>query len=274
MSADLEYRRCIRSVLHHGDRVITRNSPVFTNHLLTPVVFFGTPLVQFRKTAWKKAISEMEWFMSGDSKCPDNLLDWWDGQLNPNGQLLNGYSTQFRHSGYGFDQVKFILDGLKNNPNSRRLILTAWDAEKMANITEVNENPSSPTSCHSIVVQFFVRNGALHMTTYQRSADMLLGVPHNWIQSWAMLLYFAYHSGLKVGSMQWLWGDAHVYDEFSHTDIASRILGLTPSPCDFELIYNPATIEDDNGVPKFKASDFTYTGTIAAPQITDRPTLL
>ena len=282
MSADLEYQRCIHSVLNYGDRIITRNNPVYSNHMLTPAIFFDAPLVQFRKTAWKKAISEMEWFMSGNPKCPDNLLDWWDGQLNSNGELLDGYGSQFRYSSYQydtgeleyFDQVRFILDGLKNNPNSRRLIMSTWNPGEMAAITETNQNQNTPTCCHSIVVQFFVRNDMLHMTSYQRSADMLLGVPHNWIQSWALLLYFAHHSGLNVGSMQWLWGDAHIYDEPSHIEVAKQIIELTPQPCDFKLIYNPTNIENDNGIPKFKASDFTYTGTIAKPQITSRPTLL
>lgn len=283
MNADQAYKQLIHTILTHGDHVVTRNAAVYSYVQLPSTIFFGTPLVQFRKTAWKKAISEMEWFMSGEPKCPDNLLDWWDGQLNENKNLFDGYSAQLRHSTYQnssndfafFDQVKFILDGLKNNPNSRRLIMTVWNPGEMAHITETNKNPNTPTCCHSIVVQFFVRNGALHMTSYQRSADMLLGVPHNWIQSWAMLLYFAYHSGLKVGSMQWLWGDAHIYDEPSHVEVANEILNLPVQPCSFELVYKPEKVEYDiKGVPVFKTNDFTYTGVITPPQITKRPKLL
>jgi thymidylate synthase len=221
----------------------------------------------------------MEWFLSGDSKCPEELLDWWEGQSNVNGHLLNGYGQQFRHSSYWsfdvfgggdntLDQVEFIQDALKNNPNSRRLLMTSWNAGEMANITTANCNPNTPTCCHSIVVQFFVRNGCLSMKTYQRSADMLLGVPHNWVQSWAMLMWFAHHAGLKVGSMTWMWGDAHIYRETSHLSTVSDLIAfeLTQDP-PLSMVYSPTSND-------FKASDFSIQGTIPYPVITTRPKLL
>lgn len=267
-----------------GDDVVTRNHLAISHFDLPNTTFTEFPLVTLKKTAVKKAIKEMEWFMSGQSVCPDNLRDWWRGQLNEFGQLVNGYSWQFRASscadGYGilreFDQVKFILDGLKNNPNSRRLVISVWNPGEMANITETNGNPNTPTCCHSIVVQFFVRNDKLHMKTYQRSADMLLGVPHNWVQSWAMLLYFAYHSGLEVGSMIWMWGDAHIYQEKTHMAAAQKMLNTdAPFGGTVNLCYNPKTIEYDMvGVPIFRADDFETIGEIPEPVVTHKINLL
>lgn len=279
MQANEVYTNLLKQIMMDGDLVTTRNSEVYSHYDLPNVTFTELPLITLRKTAWKKALREMEWFLSGDSKCPEELLDWWDGQLNVNGHLLNGYGQQFRHSSYWsfdvfgggdntLDQVEFIQDALKNNPNSRRLLMTSWNAGEMANITTANCNPNTPTCCHSIVVQFFVRNGLLSMKTYQRSADMLLGVPHNWVQSWAMLMWFAHHAGLGVGSMTWMWGDAHIYRESSHLSTVSDLIAfeLTQDP-PLSMVYNP-TSED------FKASDFSIEGTVPYPVITTRPKLL
>jgi thymidylate synthase len=273
--ADNAYVGLLLEIWNDGDEVITRNSEAISHFNLPNVIFHKAPLVTLRKTAWKKALREMEWFLSGEPKCPDELLDWWKGQLNERNCLIDGYGMQFRSSTFighegvvGFDQVKFIQNALKNNPNSRRLVMTTWNAGEMANITKANDNPNTPTCCHSIVVQFFVRGGKLSMKTYQRSADMLLGVQHNWIQSWAMLMWFAHHAGLKVGSMTWMWGDAHIYQEISHTTAAQDIIkNYKAVQCDFDMVYTP-TSED------FKASDFTIVGDIPEPIIYIRPKLL
>jgi thymidylate synthase len=277
MQANEIYTTLLKQIIMDGDVVNTRNSEVYSHYDLPNVTFTSVPLVTLRKTAWKKALREMEWFLSGDAKCPDELLDWWDGQLDKDGNYWNGYGNQLRHSTTTepdeedistFDQVRFIKKALKNNPNSRRLLMTTWNAGEMARITDTNENPNTPTCCHSIAVQFFVRNGCLSMKTYQRSADMLLGVPHNWVQSWAMLMWFAHHAGLKVGSMTWMWGDAHIYRETSHLSTVSDLIAfeLTQDP-PLSMVYTPTS-------EGFKASDFTIQGTIPCPVITTRPKLL
>ena len=284
---DIIYRNLLKTVLLHGEEVTTRNSEVFTHFNLPNVTFDHTPLVTFRKTAWKKAIREMEWFFSGDSKCPEDLLDWWKGQLNPSGNLYDGYGEQLRKFTYNgdcgdmglFDQIKFILKGLNNNPNSRRLVMTVWNPGSMDWITDTNDNPNTPTCCHSIIVQFFVRNGYLHIKSYQRSADMLLGVPHNWIQSWAMLLYFAFHSGLKPGSLTWMFGDAHIYKEDSHLEVVGEIVSSFGTRADPEtmpiLHYEPKEIVYDTfGTPKFSADDFYLTGVVPEPLTKVRPKLI
>ena len=274
--ANQKYVCILKEIINAGDLVTTRNHEVYSSFNLPNVTFTTTPLVTLRKTAWKKALREMEWFLSGNTKCPDELLDWWDGQLDISGDLLDGYGGQLRTSTFydwkvadrnNFDQVKFIQDALKNNPNSRRLLMTTWNAGEMANITEANDNPNTPTCCHSIIVQFFVRNGRLSMKSYQRSADMLLGVPHNWIQSWAMLMWFAHHAGLKVGSMTWMWGDAHIYNEPSHVDTAETMIRFYTGMDEVKMVYTPTSTD-------FKASDFTIEGDIPDPIVTTRPKLL
>ena len=276
--ADKIYLQLLHAVRHYGDEVSTRNSDVYTHWNLPNVTFTEFPLITLRKTAAMKAIREMEWFLSGKTECPEELLDWWKGQLCEEGMLLDGYSMQFRNftkyesSEVGeigfFDQVEFILNALKTNPNSRRLVMTVWNPGEMANITETNQNPNTPTCCHSIVVQFFVRQGKLHMKTYQRSADMLLGVPHNWVQSWAMLMYFAAQSGLEVGSMTWMWGDAHIYKEESHLEVVEKLLKYEGTfDKSIELVYSQ-TSED------FLAGDFGIIGVTPEPLVTTRPKLL
>jgi thymidylate synthase len=280
------YQNILHSVLNSGDKLMTRNAEVISCIDLPNTRFTEFPLVTIRKTAAMKAISEMEWFMSGESKCPDHLLDWWKGQLNKVNYLYDGYSHQFRRSttrGYDdgtieeFDQVAFILKELKAHSNSRRLIMSVWNPGEMSDITCTNNNPNTPTCCHSIVVQFFVREGRLHMKTYQRSADLLLGVPHNWVQSWAMLLYFAHHAGLQVGSMTWMWGDAHIYQEESHMLAAEEIINAEAPVLAYanSLVYEPKEVVLDNaGVPIFKASDFRIVGTVPEPLVTSKINLL
>jgi thymidylate synthase len=272
--ADKIYLELLQEVQTSGDKVLTRNSEVVSHFNLPNVTFTEFPLVTLRKTAAMKSVREMEWFLGGDAKCPASLLDWWSGQLDKYGNLESGYSDQFRSFDNGavggFDQVDFILAALKSNPNSRRLLMTVWHPADMANITEVNGNLNTPTCCHSIVIQFFVREGSLHMKTYQRSADMLLGVPHNWVQSWAMLMYFAAQSNLKVGSMTWMWGDAHIYQEESHLEAVRQLLELKDTLLidqEVELFYEPSG-------EGFLASDFMILGAVPAPLVTIRPKLL
>lgn len=277
---DIVYAGLLSNILATGDKLVTRNHAAISKIDLQSITFDECPLVTVRKTAWQKALREMEWFMSGNAKCPDELLDWWDGQLNKDSELLAGYPWQLRYSSSVdyrcgspsyFDQVAFIKRELREHPNSRRLLISTWNPGEMAFITEYNHNSNTPTCCHGIVVQFFVRNGKLHMTHYQRSADMLLGVPHNWIQYWALLTYFAHHAGLEVGTMQWLWGDAHIYDEESHAGTAEDIISCAVSALNnndnVTLEYSP-TSED------FKAADFKIVGTIPKPLVTARPRLL
>lgn len=283
--ADRVYTQLLQQILSEGEQVNTRNSLTTSHFNLPNVTFTEFPLVTLKKTAVKKSIREMEWFLSGESKCPEELLDWWDGQLDSFGHLHNAYPEQLRaftsleYKNYEFDQLKFILDGLRSSPNSRRLLMTVWNPGDMASITETNNNPNTPTCCHSIIIQFLVRQGKLHMKTYQRSADMLLGVPHNWVQSWAFLLYLAYHTNLQVGSMTWMWGDAHIYEEASHISAAAYMTHpkdyLEDQESSIDLVYQPDHITfDSNNVPVFLAEDFKVLGEVPEPVVKHKIKLL
>jgi len=281
MITDFIYQNLLREIHDHGVELMTRNARVRSCIHLNPVIFTQTPLVTLRKTAWKMAIREMEWFMSGDTKCPDELMGWWKDQLGHGGTYRGGYSNQYRYSGFtgtqinNFDQIKYLLDGLRSNPNSRRLVMTSWNPLDMAHITFLNENPNTPTTCHSSFVQFFVREGKLHVSSLQRSADMILGFPHNLIQTWALLLYFAHHASLEVGSLRWILNDAHIYWEESHVDTTYQLLSCRVDKSvdnTFNLCYNP--VVKNEGVPVFRAADFTMDGVIPYPKVLTKPVLL
>lgn len=274
MNVNLLYQNLLKQIIKGGDRISTRNHETISYCRALSVTLTEFPLLSCKKVAWKKAIKEMEWFLSNNTKCPPELLDWWNGQLDSNNQLHSGYTSQFKWFTYinyenelrYFDQIKFIRQGLINNPHSRRLILTSWNPGEMSEITIINQNPDTPTTCHNTCTQFFVRNKKLYVTTYQRSADMLLGVPHNWVQTWALALYFAKHADLELAEINWTFGDAHIYNEESHLQAVEEILNFdssTTQPIGLSYQLNE----------EFKAEDFQLIGNYA-PNITIRPKLL
>lgn len=255
-----------------GDLLTTHNAEVKSLIHSPPVVFSETPLVTVRRTAWRKALREMEWFLSGNPTCPLELADtWWKGQLNPNGKYWGGYGQQLRTWNFsGYDQIEALINGLIHRPNSRRHIITTWHPEDMARITELNNNPNTPTTCHNTITQLFVRHGKLHLNTYQRSADILLGVPHNWIQTWAMLMWLATRVKLEVGSVCWVFGDLHLYQHPTHIQTAEQLIGVETSdryPNPFELRYHPTCRE-------FLAEDFKMAGDVPEPFVHTKPALL
>src|SRR5690606_26897284 len=116
-----------------------------------------------------------------------SVRPWWEPWANIEGQVLFNYSDQFRAfagtDGRVVDQIEYLIDGIKNHPYSRRNVITTWNAADMT-------NPACPiTNCHSTVTQAFVNpDNSLHLVTYQRSVDVICGLPHNWIQYWSFLL--------------------------------------------------------------------------------------
>jgi thymidylate synthase len=275
LTCDEEYHFLLKAIVDRGDELETRNHRVKSIIDYPQIIFTETPLVTVRRPAIKKAIGEMGWFLSGDPKCPEQHLDWWDGQLNPRGKYLFGYGHQLRKFGNFFDQIEFLLKGLKEHRGSRRLVATTWHPGEMEMITDLNENHNTPSTCHGSLIQCFVREGKLHITQYQRSADVLLGVPHNWLQYFSLLLYLAYWSGLEVGTLRWLFGDVHLYQEESHIECARQIIEAPRRIFDDppRLVYTP-TVEWTGIIPEFKASDFTMEGVIPEPLVTIRPKLL
>ena len=267
-----EYEKLLRLVQERGKAVETRNHRVKRHITLPPVKFDQTPLVTARKTAWKLALREMQWFLSGDAKCPDELKHWWEGQLSARGFHALGYSEQLRKSCTwqklgGYDQISELIYGLKKHPNSRRLVTTTWNPGDMAYIGRANGNHNVPANCHGSFTQYWVSEGKLIIKTYQRSADMLLGVPHNWIQYWAYGLWLAHRTGLQMGKLIWIFGDAHIYQHESHIQAVREYVTADKLPDVPELIYTPTSEE-------FLASDFSLSFEMPKPVVTAKPVLL
>lgn len=272
---DKIYRKLIKKIQKDGELIPSRNGLTRRHFSLPTVKFCSTPLVTLRKTATMKALEEMEWFLSGNSKCPISLYDWWRNQLSPDGHYFCGYGSQLIHypndNCNGFNQIKALIDGLTNHPFSRRHVITTWNPADMANITKINSNEKTPTTCHTTIAQFFIsKNGGLSMHSYQRSADMLLGVPHNWIQSWALLLWLATQIDSYVNTMLWTFGDAHIYQEKSHLEVANIIIAnkVRVYDCPPKLSYTAKA-----GKP-FNIADFELLGEPHDPITTIRPRLL
>lgn len=287
--ADCDYQELLDGLLGRSEAVVTRNSKVYRQFVPLIYHFESAPLVTLRKTAWKKALREMEWFMSGVDECPEELRDWWAGQLSPDNKLLHGYPKQLRYSPNSvngmLDQVAAVLHALQTNPYSRRLIMTTWNPGDMWDITETNENPNTPTCCHATMIQFSVDPGrdgkpeTLNTYHYQRSADVLLGLPHNWMQHWALLTFFAHHAGLKVGQLSYQVGDLHLYAEESHLQAAIEVTQASRNDSVEPMLhYHYSGAVDHIGLPAFKAADFSLSWPagieVPKPVTTIKPRLL
>jgi thymidylate synthase len=274
-SCDELYLDLVENVLHAGDKVRTRNAVCKRLHSRT-LRFDSTPLVTTRKAAWKLALLEWEWFMTGSNDVNDldpRVRHWWAPWADPEGKVANNYSRQLRYfHGAEFDasrqewkviavdQIALLVDGVKNHPFSRRNVITTWNTAEMT-------HPSTPiTNCHNSLTQAFVtEDNRLDLTTYQRSCDLVCGVPHNLIQMWAFLLWLARRTGREPGRLTWVGGDVHVYEQ--HYDLARRMLdsrlsdALDPRVCP-NLVYAPTGDE-------FKAADFSLDAPYE-PLITDK----
>lgn len=169
--------------------------------------------------------------------------------------IESGYSLKFYPNREDFnyrneiliDQLDIAIDKLKNDPYSRRNVITTWIPQ------HVNAGLINPTNCHGSIIQFFVNSdNTVDMTMYQRSADVMLGVPHNWIQYWALLQYLCHQSGREVGKFTWTGGDIHIYEK--HFEAADKVRYSNISHIETPtLTYNPTS---DN----FKAEDFSLDG--------------
>ena len=254
VSVDKQYIRLIKDVLENGEEIETRNSKVKRVDTVL-LEFDSTPLVSIRRTAWKQALREWEWFSSGSSNVNDldiTVHHWWQPWADKDGIVKNNYSKQLRRYGEyrfeeykdsGFDQLEAFVEGIKNHPYSRRNILTTWQAEEMYS----KDTPI--TNCHNTITQAFVDSkGLLSITTYQRSVDLICGVPHNWIQMAAFHLWLAASTNRRIGKLKWIGGDIHIYEQ--HLELAKKMTSIdwpieTPT-----LMYTPTAAE-------FKAEDFS-----------------
>lgn len=250
-AVDIAYRDLIQDVVEEGECISTRNSHV-RRIFDYNVKFSSTPLVSLRKTPWKYALREWEWFMSGSDEIRHlhpSVHSWWKPWANSEGQVLFNYSDQFRsavgNDGRVVDQIEEVIKGITEHPFSRRNVITTWNTADMT-------NPACPiTNCHHSLTQFFVDlDNCLHLKTYQRSVDVIVGLPANWIQTWAFLLWLCHRTGRRVGTLSWTGGDVHIYD--THLDLAQKLLAqpLSSFKQTPRLEYLPSSSE-------FKADDFS-----------------
>lgn len=245
---DFYYASLINTILAEGFETYTRNATRKRIICFSEIQFKSTPLVTLRKTAWKSALREWEWFMSGSNninELHESVKKWWEPWANENGRVLFNYSVQFRNYDFHFDQIEQLVKGIKEHPYSTRNLITTWHTREM-------NDPSCPiTNCHGTVIQAFVDgDDSLHLKTYQRSVDVICGLPHNWIQYWAFLLWLSERTDKKVGSLIWIGGDMHIYQQ--HYDIAKRIINVYVNPA-------PVLNLKSRGVD-FKADDFELNG--------------
>lgn len=218
----------------------------------------GFPLLTTKKVHLKSIIHELLWFISGDTNIKylkDNGVSIWDEWADENGDLGPVYGHQWRSwptaDGNTIDQLSNVIDQIKNNPNSRRMIVSAW------NVGEVEKMALPPCHCF---YQFYVVNGTLSCMLYQRSADVFLGVPFN-IASYALLtMMIAQTCGLKAGEFIHTFGDTHIY--LNHIEQVKLQLSREPRALP-KMNINP----DVKSIFDFKYEDFTLTGYDPYPPI-------
>jgi len=240
-----------------GDRTGTGTLSVFGYQMRFDLAE-GFPLVTTKKLHLRSIIHELLWFLTGDTNIKylkDNGVRIWDEWADENGDLGPVYGSQWRSwpngSKEGVDQIADVIERIKQTPNSRRLLVTAW------NPAQVDEMALPPCHC---LFQFYVADGKLSCQLYQRSADIFLGVPFN-IASYALLTHMvAQVTGLEVGEFVHTLGDAHLYS--NHLDQADEQLSRQPHALP-HLNLNPEISE----IGAFRYEDFEIFGYQSHPHI-------
>ena len=218
----------------------------------------GFPLLTTKKLHLKSIIHELLWFLAGDTNVKylqENGVRIWNEWADENGDLGHIYGYQWRswpdYNGGHIDQIQEVVDTLKNNPESRRIIVNAW------NVADLPSMKLPP--CHAFF-QFYVADGRLSLQLYQRSADIFLGVPFN-IASYALLLQMmAQVTGLKAGDFIHTLGDAHIYT--NHLEQVQEQLKRAPRQLP-RMVINPEV----KSIFDFKYSDFQLTDYDPHPHI-------
>ncbi|MFC8529588.1 thymidylate synthase [Nocardia sp. NPDC057227] len=226
---DTQYEDLLRLVLStgtaKGDRTGTGTRSVF-GHQLRYDLSAGFPLVTTKRVHLKSVVYELLWFLRGDSNArwlQERGVKIWDDWAGPDGELGPVYGVQWRSwptpDGRHIDQIAGVLETLRTDPDSRRMLVSAW------NVSELHKMALAP--CHALF-QFYVADGKLSCQLYQRSADLFLGVPFN-IASYSLLTHMvAQQAGLGVGEFVWTGGDCHIYD--NHVAQVTEQLGRDPYP--------------------------------------------
>ena len=261
MTAERQYLDLLTHVLEHGakktDRTGTGTRSVFGAQMRFDLAG-SFPLLTTKKLHLKSILYELLWFLSGDTNVrwlQERGVSIWDEWADANGELGPVYGYQWRHwrtpDGREIDQIRQVIDSIRQKPDSRRHIVTAW------NPADVDRMALPP--CHALF-QFYVAEGRLSCQMYQRSADLFLGVPFN-IASYALLtLMIAQVTGCRPGEFVLTLGDAHLY--LNHLEQARQQLARAARPFP-RMALNPA-VED---VFAFRYEDFTLEGYDPHPAI-------
>ena len=256
-----QYLDLLNHILENGvdknDRTGTGTRSVF-GHQMRFDLADGFPLVTTKKVHLKSIIYELLWFLNGDTNVKylqDNGVRIWNEWADPDGNLGHIYGYQWRswpdYNGGHIDQISQVISDIKNNPDSRRIIVSAWN---VADLPNMNLPP-----CHAFF-QFYVADARLSLQLYQRSADCFLGVPFN-IASYALLLQMmAQVCGLQPGEFVHTTGDTHIYS--NHFDQVRLQLTRQPRPLP-RMILNP----DVKDIFGFRYEDFRLEGYDPYPAI-------
>jgi thymidylate synthase len=256
-----QYESFLKYVLENGtlktDRTGTGTISVFGGQLRFDLAQ-GFPLITTKKVHLKSIIHELLWFLKGETNIKylkENNVSIWDEWADENGELGPVYGKQWRSwqavDGHVIDQISEAIDLIKNNPDSRRILVNAW------NVGELKDMALMP--CHTLF-QFYVANGKLSCQLYQRSADLFLGVPFN-IASYALLTQMiAQTVGLKLGDFVHTFGDAHIYS--NHLEQVNLQLSRDPKPYPTMKIKNIK-----NSVFDYNYEDFVLEGYDSWPAI-------
>jgi thymidylate synthase len=257
----IQYHQLLRLVLDQGkwkaDRTGTGTCSIFGAQARFPLSE-GFPLLTTKKLHIKSIIYELLWFLQGSTNIrylQEHGVSIWDEWADSQGNLGRVYGAQWRDwqtsGGQSIDQINQVIDLIKTNPDSRRLIVTAW------NPGELDQMALPP--CH-LLFQFYVQEGELSCQLYQRSADLFLGVPFN-IASYALLtMMVAQVCGLKPGTFVHTFGDLHLYS--NHLEQAKLQLSREPRPLP-RMKLNPEV----RGIHQFNYQDFELAGYDPHPAI-------
>lgn len=251
--------RILTEGVKKGDRTGTGTISIFGNQMRFNLDE-GFPLLTTKKLHLKSIIYELLWFLRGDTNLKylhEHKVSIWDEWADPDGELGHIYGYQWRswpgYNGEFIDQISQVVYDIKNNPDSRRLIVSAWNVADLGNM---NLPP-----CH-VLFQFYVAEGRLSLQLYQRSADTFLGVPFNIASYSLLLMVMAQVTGLKPGDFIYTTGDTHLY--LNHIEQARLQLTRTPRPLPamrlnpdvkniFDFVYEDFTLENYDPWPHIKA---------------------
>ncbi|UGU14394.1 thymidylate synthase [Sinomicrobium kalidii] len=256
-----QYHQLLRHILEHGndkqDRTGTGTRSVF-GYQMRFDLSEGFPLVTTKKIHLKSIIYELLWFLKGETNVKylqENGVRIWNEWAAKNGDLGPVYGHQWRNwNSKDIDQISEVIHTLKNNPDSRRMLVTAWNPEVMPDTSvsfeeNVARGKAALPPCHAFF-QFYVANGKLSCQLYQRSADVFLGVPFN-IASYALFtMMMAQVCGYEAGDFVHTFGDVHIYN--NHMEQVNLQLSRDPRPLP-KMILNPE-VKD---IFSFKYEDFT-----------------